>query len=257
MTTEAAGAVALAGVALTTSSLVYVHLRPTGLSPIRNAVSQYGISAFRGGYRAATIAAAVAGAALAVGIGTAVHGAGVSLVVGLLIAFALARAAISWVPMDRPGAERTETGRRHGLLAFVAFASAATAALRLGGILERGTRWHDLATVSSDLGIAMVATFVAMFITRLETDRGRFFGASNESSISRCLSGSPSSPQPARSDRDRARHGCGDSGGARLIALRRRRPRPGVSALAGVWPVCGPSPRPRLVGQAPLARRRL
>jgi hypothetical protein len=55
-----AGMIALAALAVTVASLGYLHLAPTGLSPIRNAVSQYGITPFRTGYRAATIAFAVA-----------------------------------------------------------------------------------------------------------------------------------------------------------------------------------------------------
>ena len=63
-----AGVIALAALATIVASLGYLHLAPTGLSPIRNAVSQYGITPFRAGYRVATLAFAVAGAALAVGI---------------------------------------------------------------------------------------------------------------------------------------------------------------------------------------------
>ena len=59
-----AGVIALAALAATVASLGYLHLAPTGLSPIRNAVSQYGITPFRAGYRAATIAFAVAGASI-------------------------------------------------------------------------------------------------------------------------------------------------------------------------------------------------
>jgi hypothetical protein len=177
MTVEVAGAVALVGIAVMVASLVYLHVVPTGLSPIRNAVSQYGISDYSAGYRAATLGAAGAAGALAVGLGRALSGGGIGVVVGLLVVFALARAAISWVPMDDPAAPRTDTGRRHGLLAILTFGSAALAAVRLGSILARGTLWHDLASPSSDLGVAMFATVAAMFLTQLDTDRGRLFGA--------------------------------------------------------------------------------
>jgi len=100
---------------------------PTGLSPVRNAVSQYGITPFRAGYRVATIAFAAAGIALAAGIGLAL-GSGGRPVVVLLVIFAIARAAISWFPMDVPGSERTSTGQMHGLLAIGAFAAATGAA---------------------------------------------------------------------------------------------------------------------------------
>jgi len=58
----AAGLIALLALAVTAASLGYLHLAPTGLSPVRNAVSQYGITPFRAGYRVATIAFGAAGA---------------------------------------------------------------------------------------------------------------------------------------------------------------------------------------------------
>ena len=67
----AAGVIALLALAVTVASLGYLHFAPTGLSPVRNAVSQYGITPFRGGYRVATLAFGAAGAALAAALGLA------------------------------------------------------------------------------------------------------------------------------------------------------------------------------------------
>ena len=117
----AAGTVCLVALVTVVASLGYLHVAPTGLSPVRNAVSQYGITRFRAGYRVATIAFGVGGIALAVGIDRAVAPSGRSLVVVLLLIFAVARLAISWFPMDAPGTPPTQTGRRHGLLAIAAF----------------------------------------------------------------------------------------------------------------------------------------
>src|ERR1700684_2951149 len=89
----AAGVVSLLALAVVVASLAYLHIEPTGLSPVRNAVSQYGITPFRSGYRVATIAFAIAGVALAVGIDRAT-GSRSSAVVVLLAIFAAARAAI-------------------------------------------------------------------------------------------------------------------------------------------------------------------
>jgi Protein of unknown function (DUF998) len=157
-----AGVTALLGLAAVVASLGYLHLEPTGLSPIRNAVSQYGITTFRAGYRVATIAFAVTGIALAVGIGQAVSGHGRAVVLVLLVIFAIARAVISWFPMDAPGADRTRTGQTHGLLAIVAFASATSAALRLGVVLSHEERWRSLAAVSTALGWVMAACLVGL-----------------------------------------------------------------------------------------------
>ena len=159
------GAIALAALAAVVASLGYLHLAPTGLSPIRNAVSQYGISPMRSGYRVATIAFAVAGVALAVGIDRAV-GSRASAVVVLLALFAAARAAISWFPMDAPGAPSTSTGRAHRLLATAAFGGATAAAFKLASLLADGARWHSLAPASYALGALMGASLGALVLSR-------------------------------------------------------------------------------------------
>jgi len=105
-------------------------------------VSQYDITGFRGGYRAATIAFGAAGLALAVGISQALGTRGLAAVI-LLVVFAITRAVISWFPMDTPGMKWTPTRWAHFVLAFVAFASVLAAALVLGAVLAHpvlGTR---------------------------------------------------------------------------------------------------------------------
>jgi hypothetical protein len=171
-----AGVIALAALAATVASLGYLHLAPTGLSPIRNAVSQYGITPFRAGYRAATIAFAVAGAALAVGIDRAA-GSRASAVIVLLAIFAAARAAISWFPMDAPGVPRTSTGRTHGLLAGAAFGGATIAAFKLAAVLRDGHRWHALAPVSTALGVAMAVCLAGVIVSRSYPALRARFGA--------------------------------------------------------------------------------
>lgn len=179
----AAGAISLGALAVVIASLGYLHLTSTGLSPVRAAVSQYGISPHRAGYRVATIAFAVAALALAAGIGESTLD-GSTVVIAVLVVFAIARAAISWFPMDAPGAERTPTGQVHGFLAFVAFVSVATAALDLGRTIARQTAtpghgpiWGSLASVSTDLGWAMLATLLAMGFSRSNPALRARFGA--------------------------------------------------------------------------------
>jgi hypothetical protein len=173
----AAGVVALLALAATAASLGYLHLAPTGLNPVRNPVSQYGITQARAGYRAATIAFGVAGAALAVGVARAISGHGSTAVVVLVVIFALARCAISWFPMDAPGAGSTATGQRHGLLAIAAFGSLTVAALPLGTVLSRQPRWHSLAGASAALGFVMAALLVGMTLARVVPTVRHLFGA--------------------------------------------------------------------------------
>jgi hypothetical protein len=171
-----AGVLALGGIAAAIASLCYLHLAPTGLSPLRNPVSQYGITPQRAGYRVATISLSFAGLALAVGIEAALHGSG-RLVAALLVVFAIARAIISWFPMDAPGTPRTSTGQIHLLIAIVTFGTVTIAALRLGQLLGRGARWHALAPASTGFGWAMVTFIGALFLTRGSPALRRSFGA--------------------------------------------------------------------------------
>jgi Protein of unknown function (DUF998) len=171
-----AGIVTLLALATLVASLTWLHLQPTGLSPLRNAVSQYGISAYRGGYRVATLAFAAAGIALAVGISARLHARAHTVDV-LLVVFAAARSVISWFPMDTPGAELTATGRRHGLLALAAFAGVTAAALKLSHSLAHGTVWHQLAPVSSGLGWLMLVLLLAMGLRRSLPSARAWFGA--------------------------------------------------------------------------------
>jgi hypothetical protein len=171
-----AGVAALVALMATIGSLGYLHVAPTGLSPLRNAVSQYGITPYKVGYRAATLAFSAAGLALALALSQALHHRG-SATIAFLIVFAAARAAISWFPMDRPGAPPTQTGRIHGLLAIAAFGSATAAAFRLAGALSQPGAWHTLAGTSRTLGWLMLACLISMALTRRLTAIGRWFGA--------------------------------------------------------------------------------
>jgi hypothetical protein len=176
-TVEVAGAVSLAGTAAAIGVLAYLHVAPTGLSPVRNPVSQYGISTYRWGYRAVTISMGVAGAALGIALHGAVHGSGVAAILALVAIFSVSRLAISWFPMDVPGTERTTTGAVHGLLAIATFGSVAAAAVRLYRVLEVDSAWKTLAGVSRGLGWAMVACLVVLMLSRLAQEVRRAFGA--------------------------------------------------------------------------------
>jgi Protein of unknown function (DUF998) len=169
------GVVGLAGVVGAVASLLALHLLPTGLSPLRNAVSQYGISDYRLGYRIATICTGVAGIAVATGVASEVRGQR-TVVVALLVAFGTSRLVISWFPMDTPGTPATVTGRRHGLLAVIAFTSVTLASLRLPGALSASHQWSGVVPGLRAVGWYLVATVIAM-VTARRTDLRQYFGA--------------------------------------------------------------------------------
>lgn len=153
-----------AGLAAGVVALLALHLLPTGLSPVRNVVSQYGISRYRTGYRVQTLAYALAGVGATVGV------AGLPkpnrLTIALCAVFAAARAAISWFPMDEPGTPLTASGRRHGLLAILAFLGLALAAGQLSRTLGRDHLDPTVAGVSAALSVLMIAALVGMTVDR-------------------------------------------------------------------------------------------
>jgi hypothetical protein len=162
----AAGAITLVGTGGCAVALAALHLLPTGMSPLSNAVSQYGITAYKTGYRIQTIAMGIAALAAAVGLSDAkLHGE--ELTVVLLVIFGAARLAISWSPMDDPNGPRTETGRRHGLLALAAFGAATIAALRLPSVLSAAHRWSGARGAITGIAIEMLVSLIAMGVVRL------------------------------------------------------------------------------------------
>jgi hypothetical protein len=175
-----AGVVCLGATAVGVGALVVLHMLPTGLSPMHNAVSQYGITRYRLGYRVQTISFGVAAAAAAVGLADAAPGRARALI-ALILVFALARLVISWFPMDEPGAEPTNHGRMHGVLAIVTFLAIAVAARRLGTVAQQVPGWTTFSTVSTVIAWLMVASLVAMAVVgrnaRVNGAGRSYFGA--------------------------------------------------------------------------------
>lgn len=168
-----AAALIAAGLAAGLGALVVLHLAPTGLSAMRNAVSQYGITSYRAGYRVQTIAYAVAGLGAAIGVATLPGPAAIPVILCLI--FAAARALISWFPMDAPGSQLTVTGRRHGLLAAAAFVGAGLAAWQLAKLLHYDSLHPAVAATSTALAGLMTLTLIGMIASRRAAS-GRYFG---------------------------------------------------------------------------------
>jgi len=176
MTTVAAVLVC-AGLAIGVSALVALHVLPTGLSPVRNPVSQYGISAYGVGYRIQTAGFALAGVGAALGVTSLADPSDSgprNLVVACCALFALSRLAIGSFPMDQPGGERTVTGRRHGLLALSAFVAIAVAASQLSSMLDGIGAHHAIAEASSAIAALMLVCIVGMGVDRRSS--GGHFG---------------------------------------------------------------------------------
>jgi hypothetical protein len=169
-------AVSAAAMVLALGALVVAHCRSTGLSPRRSPVSQYALSSAAPLYRIQTRAMAVSAAFLALSLRLCVHRVGIVAVLSALVVFAVARALIGWSPMDAPGAPMTATGRRHGLLAIVAFSSLCIGVTRLHNFQGH---YHVLAWWSSTTGVVsdvLWATLLTMFLSRWAPALRRSFG---------------------------------------------------------------------------------
>jgi hypothetical protein len=139
--------------------LVYLHLAPTGYSPVRNAVSEYGVGRYARWYGLQATLAGVAAVCLAIALGHPRR------VVALLAVLGAARIAIGWFPTDAESGRPTRRGEIHLLLAFVAFTAAPWAAIVLGSA-EHGEPW---------LGRIMAALAVGTVIS-LRTSLRPWFG---------------------------------------------------------------------------------
>lgn len=168
MTTGLAVA-AIVFASLCVACLVVLHLAPTGYSPLRNAVSEYGVGRYAGWYRAqaacAGAAAAFLAAALAQGLDPAPR-----RVVALLCVSAVSRVAIGFFPTDLIGStERTRTGVIHALLALAAFASISWAAATLPAS-EHGAEWLGRVMGLTVLGtiLGLRTTFLRSYVGLIE-----------------------------------------------------------------------------------------
>jgi hypothetical protein len=140
--TTAAAAASLVFTTGCIGCLLYLHLFPTsGYSPIRETVSEYGITPHAAWYRAQVRLAAGAAVLLALAVRHPPR------VVVLLLVFAAARAAISFFPI---------LSREHLVLATVAFVAVSWAATALRG-------WEDGVPA---LGWAMSLCLLALVLAR-------------------------------------------------------------------------------------------
>ena len=141
-------------ICLATSGVVLIalHVLPTGLDPIRYAVSDYGWTRFTIGYRAMVVLQGVGAILIAVGLGQETD----ATELGWLYVYGVVRLLISGFMTDRePEGLRslTRTGLIHMLLAGTAFASIAVAASRM--------QWTGEPAILDPLGWLVTVTAIA------------------------------------------------------------------------------------------------
>jgi hypothetical protein len=155
----------LVALALGAGAVVRLHLAGTGLSPVRQAVSDYGTTDQHLLYRVQVVAFGVSALLLmaALADGDAIRDAGL---VWLSI-YGAARIAIAWFMIDRDATKQTTEGRVHALLAALAFAAIAVAATTIGS---------DLGDAYLALGWVVAGTAIATAVFRVVPALAPWFG---------------------------------------------------------------------------------
>jgi hypothetical protein len=132
--------------------LIALHVLPTGLDPIRYAVSDYGWTSYQLGDRTMVVLQGAGAILIAVGVGRETG----AQALGWLYVYGVVRLLISGFMTDREPAglrSLTWTGHIHMLLAGTAFASIAVAASHLD--------WTGKPAVLGPLGWLVTATAIA------------------------------------------------------------------------------------------------
>jgi hypothetical protein len=158
------GAIATACFVVATALLARLHLLPTRLSPVPDAVSDYGTTSFHLHYRAMVVALGAGAILLAIGLARETDA--VDLV--WLWVYGAARIAIAAFMTDRPGVRPTTEGRIHWALAAAAFSSIAFGASDID--------WTGAPGALQALGYAVAATAIATLVTRLAAPLRPVFG---------------------------------------------------------------------------------
>jgi len=174
MATIALSALAALAVAVGAAALLRAHLAPTGYSPIRDAVSDYGVgSSSRSYYRVLVVGLGVGALLFAAALW---HYGGTSGVLWLA-AFAVARLAIAYFPTDLPDGRSTATGRVHRFLAIAAFATIAFAAPLVSNSLAEHHVWQGLGgTLRLLANLVSFAAIATLFVGVVPNLRRRIFG---------------------------------------------------------------------------------
>jgi hypothetical protein len=158
------GVAALACFAVASALLTRLHLRPTGLNPVRDAVSDYGTTPYHRDYRAMVVSLGVGALLLAAGLARRTDAGSLFW----LWAYGAGRIAIAAFMTDRDPPPFTPEGRIHWLLAAVAFTSIAFGATDI--------HWSGDPAALRPLGYAVAGTAIATLVTRIVVPARAIFG---------------------------------------------------------------------------------
>ncbi len=168
---RAGSVVSAAAVASAVLALVVTEIAPTGVSPVRGAVSEWALTPYEWGYRWFTLSLTVAALALLVAaIATFGRRGGRGIAIALAFV-AFGRSFVGWVPMDAPGAAATTTGRVHFALGAISFVAFVVAAVLVARTLRRCVAADGLRLFS-----LVVAVLAAIFLIGIAAGPASVFG---------------------------------------------------------------------------------
>jgi hypothetical protein len=144
--------------------LLRMHRLPSGLDPVRDAVSDYGATRFHAHYRVMVVLVGAGAALLAVALGRDTDAANLVW----LWLYAGSRIAIAGFMIDREAPPYTTEGRIHWLLAVAAFASIAIGASTI--------TWTGEPASLPAVGYAVAATAIATLVTQVMRSLRPVFG---------------------------------------------------------------------------------
>lgn len=161
---------------LAVACLAILHELPTGLHPVRDAVSLYGAGPFARWYRL-QVTAAGSGALLLVTACARTDAARPLPLLALAI-YGIARITIARYPTDTEGVAPTVAGRRHIILASVAFVAVGLAAPTIGQEIRALPGAGPLMQALAVLGLAVSASVLLTFAAgSLQRSGVHVFGA--------------------------------------------------------------------------------
>lgn len=169
------GVLILLFVGISTGCLIYLHLLPTGLNPLRNAVSEYGAGRFRFWYQAMCVNQAIAAFLMAAALATKVTPAPLETDAALIV-LGLARLVISQVPVFVVHGKRTITSGTHLLMAVLIFGSAVVASNSFDTAIASHADWASVLGALRLFKYA-IAVFTLLTLLTVSAPRGlRYVG---------------------------------------------------------------------------------
>jgi len=146
--------------------LVWLHAKPTGYSPIRHAVSDYGVGKTRRLFTTYLGLAGLGGILLAAALMLGPEARAVpQRAILFLLLLACMRIGVSLFPTDLEGKPLTRTGVLHYFFAIISIGCTYTIMAELTPFFQTLSDWNTVAGVLNVLLIIATAALVALVIT--------------------------------------------------------------------------------------------